>query len=216
MRMRSVLFMKRYWATGSITVGLGGLLLVQALSLPIALAEKIGARIATTKGPIVVEFFEKDAPKTTEHIKSLISSGFYNSPMLWHRVVPGFVIQTGDPTGTGTGGAGKTVPLEVNNELTHVDAGILGMARSAEPNSGSSQFYITLAPQHSLDAKYTIFGRVIQGMDVIHTINQQDTMISIDLVDIDNMAPEKEAPQQEHPFWGIFRPAKAKPKTTVK
>jgi cyclophilin family peptidyl-prolyl cis-trans isomerase len=211
--MRCGFFKQQQWATRVMAVSLGGVMLSQMAALPLALAEKMGARLSTTKGPIVIEFYEKEAPKTTEHIKSLISSGFYNSPMLWHRVVPGFVIQTGDPTGTGTGGANKTVPLEVDNELTHVDAGIVGMARSAEPNSGSSQFYITLAPQHSLDAKYTVFGRVIQGMDVIHKINQQDAMISMDLINIEDMAVEKEAPQQEHPFWGIFRPAKSKPKS---
>jgi peptidyl-prolyl cis-trans isomerase B (cyclophilin B) len=179
----------------------------------VALAEKPGLKINTTKGTIIAELYEQEAPKTVNHIQELVRSGFYSQPMSWHRVVPGFVIQTGDPTGTGSGGAPKTVPLEVQNDLTHVDAGILGMARSADINSASSQFYITLSPQHALDAKYAVFGRVIQGMDILDNITPNDVMMNVELMDVENVTVEKSAPEQEHPFWGIFKPSPAKKKS---
>jgi len=103
---------------------------------------------------------------------NLAKSGFYDN-LVWHRIVKGFVIQTGDPntrngsgdrSSWGTRGSQQTVPLEIDSSL-HNNAGYLGMARSSDPNSGSSQFYINLANNNSLDQQYTVFGKVISGMD---------------------------------------------------
>jgi cyclophilin family peptidyl-prolyl cis-trans isomerase len=103
--------------------------------------------------------------------------------MKFHRVVPGFVVQTGDPTGTGAGGSKKTVPLEAKNKLSHNAKGIVAMARGFDPNSGTSQFYITLTPQTSLDGKYTIFGKVISGMSVLDKIEIGDMLYGVRLVE---------------------------------
>jgi cyclophilin family peptidyl-prolyl cis-trans isomerase len=92
--------------------------------------------------------------------------------MIFHRVVAGFVIQTGDPTGTGRGGSEKSIKLEIHPDLKHDRAGIVGMARSQDPDSATSQFYITLGPAPHLDGKYAIFGRVIEGLDVVMAIGQ--------------------------------------------
>lgn len=135
------------------------------------------ARIDTTFGPMEVELFPAAAPQTVANFENLSSSGFYNN-LVWHRIVPGFVIQTGDPTTRngggnrslwGTGGSPKTVPLETNASL-HNYVCYLGMARSSDPNSGSSQFYINLDNNTSLDGQYTVFGRVVSGMNVAEII----------------------------------------------
>lgn len=174
-------------------------------------AYKAGAKIETSKGDILIAFYEKEAPKTTEHMKRLIQSGFYNERgMRWHRVVPEFVIQTGDPNNTGSGGSTEHVDLEVKNTLSHCDSGIVAMARSKDLNSASSQFYITLDAQRVLDAKYAIFAHVLTGMSILPRITPQDAVYRIVLVDVENVVPEVNAPVQEHPFWGIFKPAKKK------
>ncbi|MFN9690601.1 MAG: peptidylprolyl isomerase [Vampirovibrionales bacterium] len=194
---------------------LSALLLITCLSVGglnlVADAYKAGAQIETSKGDIVFAFYEKEAPKTTAHIERLIQSGFYNERgMRWHRVVPEFVIQTGDPTNTGTGGAEEHIDLEVQNTLSHCDAGIVAMARSKELNSASSQFYITLDAQRALDAKYAIFGHVLKGMSILPRITPQDAVYRIVLVDVEGVVPEANAPVQEHPIWGIFQPKKKK------
>ncbi len=177
----------------------------------VADAYKAGARIETSKGDIVFAFYEKDAPKTTAHLQKLIQSGFYNEQgMRWHRVVPEFVIQTGDPTNTGSGGSKEQIDLEVQNTLSHCDAGIVAMARSKELNSASSQFYITLEPQRALDAKYAIFGHVLTGMSILPRITPRDAVYRIVLIDVEQVVPEANAPVQEHPVWGIFQPSKKK------
>ncbi len=194
---------------------LSALLLITFLSVGglnlVADAYKAGAQIETSKGDIVFAFYEKEAPKTTAHIQGLIQSGFYNERgMRWHRVVPEFVIQTGDPTNTGTGGSKEHIDLEVQNTLSHCDAGIVAMARSKELNSASSQFYITLDAQRALDAKYAIFGHVLKGMSILPRITPQDAVYRIVLVDVEGVVPEANAPVQEHPIWGIFQPKKKK------
>ena len=143
--------------------------------------EKMTNRIAvleTSKGTIKFEIFEDEVPTTSKNFIELIENGFYKD-MIWHRVVPGFVIQTGDPTGTGTGGSDKTIPLEITNKK-HV-LGAVGMARSQDPDSASSQFYITLAPQPSLDGSYAVFGQVTEGMDVVKKIQEGDKLESVKL-----------------------------------
>jgi cyclophilin family peptidyl-prolyl cis-trans isomerase len=135
------------------------------------------ARLLTSDGTIDVELYPAQAPKTVANFVSLAQSGFYNN-LTWHRVVKGFVIQTGDPTSKNAGGnnntwgqhgSSQTVPLEIDSSLRNL-AGYLGMARSSDPNSGSSQFYINLADNPSLDGNYTVFGKVTVGMSVALTI----------------------------------------------
>jgi peptidyl-prolyl cis-trans isomerase B (cyclophilin B) len=132
----------------------------------------------TTKGPIVAQLYEAQAPITTRNFIDLIQKGFYDG-LSFHRYVAGFVIQGGDPAGDGTGGSGKNIPLEVTPELKHDVAGVLSMARSAQPNSASSQFYITLAPAPHLDMGYAVFGRVIEGLDNVLALRSGDKMTQV-------------------------------------
>jgi cyclophilin family peptidyl-prolyl cis-trans isomerase len=156
------------------------------------LAPNQGVLIQTEKGDIAVELFPDQAPITVKNFLKLVERRFYDSPnMTFHRVVPGFVIQTGDPTGTGSGGSGETIPLEAKNKLSHNAKGVVAMARSADPNSASSQFYITLAPQTSLDGKYAIFGKVVGGMDVLPRIKKGDKLYGVKLVDLTTIPPDK-------------------------
>lgn len=135
------------------------------------------AILDTEKGTIKIELYEGRTPTTTKNFISLAEGGFYKD-MVFHRVVPGFVIQTGDPTGTGTGGSDKTIPLEIHPDLKHVK-GAVGMARTSDPNSATSQFYITLSATPNLDGQYTVFGKVVDGMDVVESIKQGDKLNSI-------------------------------------
>lgn len=124
--------------------------------------------IETSKGKIVVELYPDQAPKTVENFLTLTKKGFYNG-VLFHRVIPGFMIQTGDPTGTGRGGPGYTFADEFSPDLKHDAPGVLSMA-NAGPDTNGSQFFITLAPTPWLDGKHTVFGRVKEGMAVVETI----------------------------------------------
>lgn len=156
-----------------------------------ATAEFDGATLTTERGKIVIRLYEKEAPITVANFKKLVDDGFYNtSGMVFHRVVDGFVVQTGDPTGTGYGGSGKTIPLEVKNRLSHDSIGVVAMARGPLPNSATSQFYITLAKQKSLDGKYAIFGEVIQGLGVLPTIHKGDRVYGVELSQTKGMAKE--------------------------
>lgn len=139
------------------------------------------AVIETDKGTIKAELYTDKAPITTKNFIELANSGFYNG-LTFHRVEPGFVIQGGDPKGDGTGGSEKTIPLETNPELKHVK-GALGMARSQNPNSANSQFYITLAPTPFLDGNYAVFGKVIEGMEVVERISAGDKMNKVSIIE---------------------------------
>ncbi|MCT4642636.1 MAG: peptidylprolyl isomerase [Bacteriovoracaceae bacterium] len=139
--------------------------------------EKVSFR--TTKGIFEIKFFSKEAPKTVERIKELINKKFYNG-LTFHRVIPGFVVQGGDPLGTGMGGSGKKLQAEFNS-IKHTP-GIVAMARAQDPNSADSQFYISLGTHPHLDNKYTIFAKVIKGMDVVKKIQKNDKMISVTLI----------------------------------
>lgn len=132
----------------------------------------------TTKGTIEYKFYPKDAPKTVKRMVELIQKGFYNG-LTFHRVVPGFVIQGGDPEGTGMGGSGQKLSAEFNSRK-HV-LGSVAMARSQDPNSADSQFYIALAEIPHLDGSYTVYGKVISGLDVVQKIAMGDKMTKVTL-----------------------------------
>lgn len=137
--------------------------------------------IETDKGAIKAELYTDKAPTTTSNFIGLANSGFYNG-LKFHRVEKGFVIQGGDPKGDGTGGSGKNIPLEIIDGLTHVK-GALGMARSQEPDSATSQFYITLDEAHFLDGNYAVFGKVLEGMEVAEKISVGDKMNKVYISD---------------------------------
>jgi peptidylprolyl isomerase/peptidyl-prolyl cis-trans isomerase B (cyclophilin B) len=131
-------------------------------------------------GEIRIEFFPDDAPKTVENFVALAKKGFYDN-LTFHRVVPGFVVQGGDPKGNGTGGPGYTIKAEFNRNK-HV-RGSVAMARSAQPDSAGSQFYITYGPQPHLDGNYTVFGKVVSGMEHVDLIQQGDRMRAVRIVE---------------------------------
>ena len=131
-------------------------------------------------GEIRLEFFPEDAPKTVENFVTLAKKGFYNG-LNFHRVVPDFVVQGGCPKGNGTGGPGYTVKAEFNKQK-HV-RGTLAMARSQHPDSAGSQFYICYGTTPHLDGQYTIFGRVVSGMELVDRIKQGDKMTSVTITD---------------------------------
>ncbi len=128
---------------------------------------------ATTLGTFSAEMFEDVAPKTAGNFMKLVRDGYYDG-IIFHRVIDEFMIQGGDPTGTGTGGPGYTIEDEFAPGLSHTSEGIFSMA-NAGPNSGGSQFFITLAATPWLDGKHAIFGKVISGMDVVSEIGRVST-----------------------------------------
>jgi len=130
------------------------------------------ATLHTNHGAIAVELFDDDAPKTVENFRKLAGDGFYDG-VVFHRIIPDFMIQGGDPTGTGTGGPGYTFEDEFNDHK--VERGALAMA-NAGPNTNGSQFFIvTTEAAPWLDGKHTVFGRVANGMDVVDSISAVDT-----------------------------------------
>jgi peptidyl-prolyl cis-trans isomerase B (cyclophilin B) len=137
------------------------------------------ARMMTSKGEIVIDLAARYAPKTVNNFVFLANEGFYNG-VVFHRVISNFVIQGGDPTGTGRGGPGYTFEDEVDpkkNPLKH-EAGVLSMA-NAGPNTNGSQFFITHSPQPHLNGKHTVFGKVTGGMDVVNAIRQGDQILNV-------------------------------------
>ena len=129
------------------------------------------ATISTSMGPIEIELFDGDAPRTVDSFRTLAADGFYDG-VIFHRVIPDFMIQGGDPTGTGSGGPGYTFEDEFNDNP--VVRGALAMA-NAGPNTNGSQFFIVTADACPwLDGKHTVFGRVTDGMDVVDAISQLD------------------------------------------
>ena len=126
------------------------------------------AVIETSKGRIVIELYQDEAPKTVANFVKLVKQGFYNG-IIFHRVIPGFMVQTGDPTGTGRGGPGYTFPDEIAPALHHDGSGVVSMA-NAGPNTNGSQFFITLAATPWLDGKHAIFGHVVDGQTVVDQI----------------------------------------------
>jgi len=135
------------------------------------------ATIETEKGNLVLGLFASDVPITVNNFVFLAREGFYDGTT-FHRVIPGFMAQGGDPTGTGAGTPGYTFADEFT-EHTHV-AGALSMANSG-PNTNGCQFFITYTPQHHLDGKHSVFGQLIQGMDVLQEVEQGDIIIRISI-----------------------------------
>lgn len=136
--------------------------------------------IETNWGDIIIGLYQVGAPITASNFLNLTRGGFYNG-IKFHRIIDDFVIQTGDPNtrdnnlyNDGWGGSAETIPLEVSENLTHVD-GAVGMARSSEPDSASSQFYICDGPQHGLDGNYAVFAVVVEGMDTVRKIATAET-----------------------------------------
>ena len=136
--------------------------------------------LKTAHGNLTIILYKDEAPKTVTRIMQLIEEGFYDG-LVFHRVIPDFVVQTGDPTGTGYGGSGKKLMGEFNN-LNH-ERGTVAMARAQDPDSADSQFYITLSERPELNQKYTIFGKVVDGLDILDKIVKGDKLISINIID---------------------------------
>ena len=155
----------------------------QAASAPIV-------RMVTTRGVILIKLYPKEAPITVANFEKLVQKGFYNG-LTFHRITdlgaPGAskIVQGGDPAGNGSGGPGYTIKGEfpqngVNNPLTHI-AGAVAMARTGEPDSAGSQFYICVNPVHFLDGSYAVFGQVIKGLDVAGRLKVGDKMTKVTL-----------------------------------
>ena len=141
------------------------------------MAQKKIATIELEKGgSIVLELYPDVAPNTVANFEKLANSGFYNG-LNFHRVEPGFVIQGGDPNGNGTGGPGYKIKAEFNSRK-HLK-GTLAMARSQDPNSAGSQFYICLAPAPFLDNQYTVFGQVTSGQELVDGVRRGDKMKTV-------------------------------------
>ncbi|MEE9219507.1 MAG: peptidylprolyl isomerase [Acidobacteriota bacterium] len=130
------------------------------------------ATLRTSRGDIVIELFADRAPRTVNNFVFLARAGFYDG-LTFHRVIPGFMVQGGDPTGTGTGGPGYRFEDEFHARLSHDVAGVLSMA-NAGPNTNGSQFFLTLAPTPWLDGKHSVFGKVVDGLDVLNRIQPRD------------------------------------------
>ena len=124
----------------------------------------------TNKGNFKIELYGDKAPITTGNFIKLVDEGFYNG-LIFHRVIPNFMVQCGCPHGTGRGGPGYTIRDEFHPDLKHDSKGVLSMA-NAGPNTGGSQFFITVAPTPWLDGKHSIFGKVIDGMEVVDSISK--------------------------------------------
>lgn len=130
-------------------------------------------QVQTNHGSFTIELFEDKAPVTTKNFIDLAEKGFYDG-VVFHRIIDGFMIQGGDPTGTGRGGPGYSIKDEFHTDLTHGGEGILSMA-NAGPNTGGSQFFITLAATPWLDGKHAVFGKVGEGLDVVRAIGKTST-----------------------------------------
>jgi len=151
------------------------------------------AVIETNMGTMEIELFEDKAPRTVSNFVDLIEKGFYDG-VIFHRIISGFMIQGGDPTGTGRGGPGYTIDDEFHPDLKHDSKGILSMA-NAGPNTGGSQFFITLAPTPHLDNHHAVFGKLIKGEEILDKIGAVETgpndkpinevkMIKVTIIDV--------------------------------
>jgi peptidyl-prolyl cis-trans isomerase B (cyclophilin B) len=145
--------------------------------MQIDLKKAYQATIETNRGDIELELYPKYAPKTVNNFVFLSQEGFYDG-VTFHRVISDFMIQTGDPTGTGSGGPGYQFDDELKTNPLRHETGVISMA-NAGPNTNGSQFFITHSPQPHLDGVHTVFGKVVAGQDVIDAIQQGDRMVSV-------------------------------------
>ena len=139
------------------------------------------ATITTNRGVIRIQLFDDKAPKTVANFEKLATKGFYNG-LKFHRVIADFMIQTGCPQGTGTGGPGYKFADEFHKDLKHTGPGILSMA-NAGPKTNGSQFFITHVATPHLDGKHSVFGKVIEGQDVVNAVKQGDVMQTVTVGD---------------------------------
>ena len=146
-------------------------------AMSIDTARTYSATLDTSRGRIVVELFTKDAPKTVNNFVFLAREGFYDGTV-FHRVIADFMVQGGDPTGTGRGGPGYKFEDETKTNPNRHSRGVLSMA-NAGPNTNGSQFFITHVDTPWLDGKHTVFGRVLSGQDVVDSVQQGDTLNSV-------------------------------------
>ncbi|MEX1188458.1 MAG: peptidylprolyl isomerase [Bacteroidia bacterium] len=137
------------------------------------------ATLTTKYGDMKIEFFDNDAPKTVENFVRLSKSGYYDG-LTFHRVIPDFVVQGGDPTGTGAGGPGYTIPCELNGDNQYHDRGVFSMAHAGK-DTGGSQFFICHSRNNTshLDRKHTCFGKVVENVDIVDQIKQGDVIEKI-------------------------------------
>ena len=140
------------------------------------------ATIETNRGTIKLKLHADKTPKTVENFETLAKKGFYNG-LKFHRVIPDFMIQTGCPQGTGTGGPGYKFADEFHKELRHSGPGVLSMA-NAGPNTNGSQFFITHVATPHLDGKHSVFGQVIEGQNVVNAIQKGDVMKTVTVADV--------------------------------
>jgi len=145
------------------------------------MAENIRIRLTSSKGIIEATLFASEVPITCANWLNLAQRGYYNG-LKFHRVIPDFMIQGGDPTGTGSGGPGYRFEDEVKPSLRHAKPGIFSMA-NAGPHSNGSQFFITHVPTPWLDMRHSVFGETTAGQDVVNAIQQGDTITSIEILD---------------------------------
>jgi len=143
----------------------------------------IKAEMITEKGTMHIEFYEKDAPKAVQNFVNLSKSGFYDG-LIFHRVIPDFMVQGGDPTGTGRGGPGHKIDCELTGENQYHDRGVLSMAHAGR-NTGGSQFFICHSRRNTahLDRNHTCFAKVTEGVDVVDLIRQGDKIIKINITE---------------------------------
>jgi peptidyl-prolyl cis-trans isomerase B (cyclophilin B) len=170
--MKNYLGTKRYLATLGFIIGSFFLLGGKSVE-----ASNITVEIETTKGTIVGKLYADEVPMTVANFVNLAQRGFYNG-ITFHRVIPDFMVQTGDPQGTGMGGPGYNFADEINPKLKHTGPGVFSMA-NAGPNTNGSQFFITHLKTEWLDGKHAVFGQVTAGQDVVNKITQGDKMLSV-------------------------------------
>ncbi len=153
----------------------------QRPDLTIDTSHQFIAHVYTTRGHFIIELLPQIAPEHVNSFVFLARDKFYNGTV-FHRVVPGFVAQGGDPTGTGTGGPGYSLPLEPSDES--FVRGVVGMARAQDPDSAGSQWFVTLGDSPHLDGQYTVFGKVTEGMEIVDCIQVGDAIIDLAIQEI--------------------------------
>lgn len=154
------------------TARIGGQVSMATPGLAIDSNKRYFALFKTEVGEFKAELYPKQAPVHVNNFVYLARSGYYNG-VTFHRVIPGFMAQSGDPTASGAGGPGYVIPDEIS-DLKHDGPGILSMAKTSAPNTGGSQFFITFEPTPHLDGVHTVFGKVVEGMDVVLKIRERD------------------------------------------